>query len=84
MLRVAPASLSSVRPQLVSRHWSFGLVRVETHHAYLLEPVAAACVADRQRGGDDPRGDRHLSGVRAVELLLTARQPAIFSVALCR
>lgn len=64
------------------RHWSYGLIRIEAYEVDLLEPVAAACLANRQRGGHDPRGDRHLAGVRAVERFLTARQPAMFSLSL--
>lgn len=61
--------------------WDHGLVRLETHSRELLEPLAALCLAERQStASPDPRRDRHLAGVRAVEEYLRARRPAVFSV----
>jgi hypothetical protein len=61
--------------------WSHGLVRLEAHDPSLLESACAFALADAQRpGSTDPRWDRHLRSVRAVEDYLRARKPAVFGL----
>lgn len=60
--------------------WDFGLIRLETFDAALLDPLAALALTERQPAGSlDRRFDRHLAGVRAVEDLLRARRPTVFA-----
>ncbi len=60
--------------------WNFGLVRLEAFKPELLDPLCALALLERQPAGShDRRFDRHLSGVRAVEDLLRARRPTVFS-----
>lgn len=64
-----------------TRRWSYGLVRVEAYDPDLIDPLCATALAHRQRGDDDdPRGDRHLAVVRAVEEFLRSRRPQPFLV----
>lgn len=58
------------------RPWWWGLVRVEARDPGLLEPLAALCGTLAQGpGSEDPRWDRHLAPVAAVERVLRARRP---------
>lgn len=71
-----------LRLQDAQRHaWDFGLVRLEAFALDELDPLAALALSERQssRSGD-LRFDRHLSGVRAVEDVLRARRPNVFSL----
>jgi len=61
--------------------WNLGLVRLESFDLENLEPMAARCLQETQtRSSNDPRWDRHLGSVRAVEEFLRARRPAAFTL----
>jgi hypothetical protein len=61
--------------------WNLGLIRLEAFDVELLEPLAARCLTEAQTAsGGDPRWDRHLGSMRAVEDFLRARRPAAFSL----
>ncbi len=61
--------------------WNLGLIRLESFVLENLEPMAARCLQEVQtQSGGDPRWDRHLGSVRAVEEFLRARRPAAFSM----
>lgn len=61
--------------------WNLGLIRLESFVLSHLEPMAATCLAEVQtRSSGDPRWDRHLGSVRAVEEFLRARRPATFTM----
>lgn len=64
-----------------SRAWDFALIRLEAFTPDILDPLAALALAETQssRSGDH-RFDRHLAGVRAVEQMLRARRPAVFTL----
>jgi hypothetical protein len=70
--------------QLVDKHdgaWNLGLIRLEAFDVELLEPLAALCLGEAQTAsGGDPRWDRHLGSMRAVEEFLRARRPAAFTL----
>lgn len=70
--------------QLVDKRdgaWNLGLVRLEAFDLELLEPAAALCLGEAQTAsGGDPRWDRHLGSMRAVEEFLRARRPAAFTL----
>lgn len=60
--------------------WNHGIVRLEALNKDLLEPLGALCMQQRQRpASSDPRYDRHLGAIRGCELVLRARQPAVFA-----
>lgn len=61
--------------------WNLGLIRLESFELENLEPMAARCLQETQtRSSNDPRWDRHLGSVRAVEEFLRARRPAAFTL----
>lgn len=61
------------------RHWTFGLIRLETFALDLLEPLAALAFTQRQGAASgDARFDRHLFAVRRCEEILRARRPAVY------
>jgi hypothetical protein len=61
--------------------WNLGLIRLESFDIDLLEPMAARCLRETQTASSgDPRWDRHLGSVAAVEHFLKARKPAPFSM----
>lgn len=61
--------------------WNLGLIRLESFDPNHLEPMAAVCLAEVQSGSSgDPRWDRHLGSVRAVEEFLRARRPRPFTM----
>lgn len=61
--------------------WNLGLIRLESFVLANLEPMAATCLAEVQtRSSGDPRWDRHLGSVRAVEEFLRSRRPAPFTM----
>lgn len=70
--------------QLVEKQdgaWNLGLIRLESFVLDHLEPLAARCLEETQtRSSGDPRWDRHLGSVRAVEEFLRARRPAAFTM----
>jgi hypothetical protein len=60
--------------------WDFGLLRLETFDADVLDELAARCLIERQgAGARDARWDRHLGGVRQVENYLRSRRPSVFN-----
>lgn len=63
------------------RAWDFALIRLEAFTPEILDPLAALALNETQsaRSGDH-RFDRHLAGVRAVENMLRARRPAVYSL----
>lgn len=62
-----------------NRGWSHGLIRLEAWTLDLLEPLGALALNERQSSrSPDPRRDRHLQSVRAVEEFLRGRRPAVF------
>ncbi len=61
--------------------WDYALIRLETYHPALLEPLGALALAERQSArAKDQRYDRHLAGVRLVEQTLRARRPDIYQL----
>jgi len=61
--------------------WNLGLIRIESFDPDHLEPMAAVCLSEVQTSSSgDPRWDRHLGSVRAVEEFLRARRPAPFTM----
>lgn len=61
--------------------WNLGLIRLESFDKANLEPMAAVCLAEVQScSSGDPRWDRHLGSVRAVEDFLRARRPRPFTM----
>jgi hypothetical protein len=63
--------------------WDFGLIRVESRDADMLDAVCALALAERQGPASrDARHDRHLSTVRACEEFLRARRPPVFGLSL--
>lgn len=58
--------------------WDHGLIRLETTHPRLLDPLAAWALRNRQRPhADDQRWERHLAPIRRVEDVLRARAPQL-------
>lgn len=63
------------------RNWDFGLIRLEAFDPELLEPLGVMALSERQSSRSrDARFDRHIAGVRAVEDVLRAHRPAVFSL----
>jgi hypothetical protein len=64
-----------------ARAWDFALVRLEAFTPEIIDSLAALALNETQsaRSGDH-RFDRHLAGVRAVENMLRARRPAVYSL----
>jgi hypothetical protein len=63
--------------------WDFGLIRVESRDAEILDAVCALALAERQGPASrDARHDRHLATVRACEDYLRARRPPVFGISL--
>jgi hypothetical protein len=61
--------------------WNLGLIRLESFALENLEPMAARCLQETQtKSSNDPRWDRHLGSVRAVEEFLRARRPVAFTL----
>jgi hypothetical protein len=61
--------------------WNFGLIRLESFDPDLLDPLAALALNEKQASASrDKRYDRHLAGVRAVEDVLRARRPSVFTL----
>lgn len=64
-----------------NHRWDYGLVRLESFNPDLLEPLAAQVLNSRQNvGNTDPRGDRHIGPIAAVETHLKARRSPIFDL----
>lgn len=62
--------------------WDFGLIRLETFDAELLDSLAVLAFAERQFARSrDGRWDRHLESVAVCEKLLKARKPRVFDLA---
>jgi len=61
--------------------WDFGLVRLESFDLDLLDPLAALALSEKQHATSrDRRFDKHLAGVRAIEDILRARRPSVYSM----
>lgn len=60
--------------------WDFGLVRIETNDADLIDAACAMALRYRGAPGGDSRWDRHLAPVINVEKVLRARRPSVFSI----
>ena len=71
-----------VRMQNASQQaWNFGLIRLESFELDLLDPLAALALSEKQHATSrDRRFDKHLAGVRAIEDILRARRPSIYSM----
>lgn len=63
-----------------ARGWDFGLIRVESWDANLIDMSCAMAREQRVAPGEYNRWDRHLRGVTNVEKILKAQRPTVFDL----